>query len=114
MKRRSNLEFLIENRLKAHGFTYVKEYKFHPTRRWRFDFLIPALNLAIECEGGIWIGGRHSRGGISFIKDMEKYNEATLMEFRILRYTTSTIDRIIPDLERLMNVRFSTQRQPIS
>lgn len=62
----------------------VKEHKFHPTRKWRFDYAIPEHKIAIEVEGGVWTGGRHiSPKG--FLNDMEKYNTATIMGWRVLR-----------------------------
>lgn len=63
------------------------EFKFHPTRKWRFDLAWPDHKIALEIEGGIWTGGRHSRGGIGFLKDMEKYNEAGKLGWRIFRCT---------------------------
>lgn len=63
------------------------EFKFHPTRKWRFDYAWPDKKIALEIEGGIWTGGRHSRGGIGFLKDMEKYNAAGKLGWRIFRYT---------------------------
>ena len=39
----------------------VKEYLFHPTRKWRFDYAIPDHKIALEVEGGVWTGGRHTR-----------------------------------------------------
>lgn len=62
------------------------EYMFHPTRRWRFDYCWPKERLAVEVEGGAFVRGRHTRGK-GFVQDMEKYNEATLLGYRILRYT---------------------------
>ena len=46
--------------LKSKGF--VKEYRFNPSRRWRFDYALVKQKIAIEVEGGVWIRGRHSRG----------------------------------------------------
>lgn len=60
------------------------EYKFHPSRRWRFDFAWPEYKIALEVEGGIFVYGRHTRGS-GFLKDMEKYNAAAMMGWRILR-----------------------------
>lgn len=68
----------------------VREYRFHPTRRWRFDYAFPANMLAIEIEGGSWTGGRHTRG-LGFQKDLEKYNEAAIMGWRILRFTPQDV-----------------------
>ena len=64
----------------------VREYQFHPTRKWRFDFAWPAQKVAVELEGGIWIGGRHNRP-ISMEGDMEKYNAAALLGWHVGRFS---------------------------
>lgn len=64
----------------------VKEYRFHGTRKWRFDYAIPEHKVAIEVEGGVWTGGRHTSPK-GFLGDMEKYNTATVMGWRVLRTT---------------------------
>jgi very-short-patch-repair endonuclease len=63
-----------------------REYRFHPTRKFRFDYAIPSKKIAIEQEGGAWTNGRHTRGK-GYISDMEKYNLATSMGWRVLRFT---------------------------
>ena len=68
----------------------VKEYRFHPIRKWRYDYAIPQLKIALEVEGGVWTGGRHTRG-TGFLKDIEKYNTGTLMGWRIFRTTPSEL-----------------------
>ncbi len=60
------------------------EYRFHLTRKWRFDYAWPDKKLALEVEGGVWTQGRHTRGS-GFVGDMEKYNAAATMGWRILR-----------------------------
>lgn len=69
----------------------VREYRFHPDRRWRFDFAFLQVRLAIECEGGTWTRGRHTRGA-GFRGDCEKYNEAAILGWRVLRFTAGMID----------------------
>lgn len=64
----------------------VKEFKFHPVRKWRFDYAIPDHKIALEVEGGVWTGGRHT-SSVGFLNDMEKYNTATLMGWRVFRTT---------------------------
>ena len=66
----------------------VREYTFHPKRKWRFDFYFPERKLAVEIEGGV--GGRHQRIG-GFTGDCFKYNAAALMGIRTLRYTTAMV-----------------------
>jgi len=61
------------------------EHRFCPSRMWRFDYAWPGHMIALEVEGGVWTGGRHSRGGTGFVKDMEKYNEAAALGWRVLR-----------------------------
>lgn len=63
-----------------------REYRFHPVRRWRFDYCWPDERLAVEIEGGTWQGGRHSRGA-GYAQDAEKGNTALAMGYRLLRYT---------------------------
>jgi hypothetical protein len=78
------------------------EYKFCPDRRWRFDYAYPQIKLAIEQEGGVWSGGRHTSGA-GFIKDMEKYNKAVILGWRVLRYTP---DQMLN--EAIDDIRFMT------
>ncbi|MBE3139168.1 MAG: hypothetical protein IMZ53_01140 [Thermoplasmata archaeon] len=68
------------------------EYKFHPFRKWRFDFAFPEILFALEIEGGVWSKGRHTRG-TGFIGDIDKYNEATMMGWRVLR--AGTVDQAL-------------------
>lgn len=70
----------------------VKEFKFHPTRRWRFDYAIPEHKIAVEVEGGVWTNGRHTRPQ-GFLGDIEKYNTATLMGWRVFRTTPTELVR---------------------
>jgi very-short-patch-repair endonuclease len=64
----------------------AREHRFHPTRRWRFDFAWVEQRLAIEIEGGLWRGGRHQTA-TGYRADCEKYNAATLLGWRVLRLT---------------------------
>ncbi len=71
----------------------IKEYRFHPTRRWRFDYAIPSHKIALEVEGGVWTNGRHTRPQ-GFLKDMEKYNTASALGWRVLRTTPSELLKV--------------------
>lgn len=64
----------------------VAEFRFHPERRWRLDWAWPDWRLALEIEGGVWTGGRHTRGR-GFLGDMEKYNALALAGWRLVRCT---------------------------
>lgn len=78
-----NFTRLVEE---ATGHQCVCELLFHPTRKWRFDYAIPAAMVAIEVEGGAYTQGRHTRGR-GFEADMEKYNTAEAMGWHVLRVT---------------------------
>lgn len=69
----------------------VMEHKFHPRRKWRFDFAWCDEMLALEVEGGVYSGGRHTTGP-GFIGDCEKYNEAALLGWKVIRVTSDHID----------------------
>ena len=81
----------------------IPEYRFDKTRRWRFDFSYPEYKIATEMEGGVWTGGRHTRGS-GFTKDCEKYNAAVLQGWKVLRYTTSNIKDCIKDINTLIDL----------
>ena len=63
-----------------------REFKFHPTRKWRADFAWPERFLLVEIEGGVYSRGRHTRGK-GFENDMTKYNAATMAGFKLLRFS---------------------------
>lgn len=67
------------------------EVRFHPTRKWRFDFAYPLRLIAIEIEGGIYAGGRHTRGS-GFAEDVRKYNSATLNGWHLIRLTGEMVE----------------------
>jgi hypothetical protein len=73
----------------------IQEYKFHPVRKWRIDYYFEAnrRKVGLEVEGGIWTGGRHTRGK-GFAGDMEKYNAAAAMGITILRVVPSDLLKI--------------------
>ena len=66
------------------------EVKFHPTRKWRFDYCWQSKMIALEVEGGVFSGGRHTRG-LGFMNDIEKYNNASLLGYRLIRTTPTEL-----------------------
>ena len=87
----------------------VREYKFLPARKFRFDFAWPDLLVAVEIHGGQWQRGRHVRGK-GFRVDCDKWNLATLDGWRMLHYTTDhmtnrpvqTVEETVKFLRRVM------------
>ena len=61
-----------------------REAKLIPNRKYRVDFYDPVTRIAYEIEGGVFCGGRHTRG-IGFVKDCEKYNLHLMAGIRVYR-----------------------------
>jgi very-short-patch-repair endonuclease len=83
-------EYLIEQIKETNLPIPTREHKFHQTRKWRFDLAWIGPKLAVEVEGGIWVYGRHNRA-VTFLKDMEKYNNACLLGWSVLRLSTDMV-----------------------
>ena len=83
----SSLETMFLFQATAYKIPLQPEYKFHPTRRWRFDFCIPEKMLAIEVEGGAWMAKSRHTSGLGFAADCIKYSEAAILGWRIIRVT---------------------------
>lgn len=85
------------------------EFRFHPTRKWRADYAHLESRTLIELEGGVWVGGRHNRAA-GFVADAEKYLEATLAGWRVVRLvdsqlTLDTVGRIASAVKCAWNIR---------
>ena len=101
---KSDLEAALANQIRVTGLPEPeREYRFHPTRRWRFDFAWPDYMLAAEVEGGVWAQGRHTRGS-GFIKDCIKYNEAVILGWSVVRFAGAMITdgEALDYLERML------------
>jgi len=83
-------ESTLANQLRVLKISFEQEYKFHPKRKWRADFHIVGKKILVEVEGGVWSGGRHTRGK-GYIGDMEKYNAAVVMGYQVLRFSTEQV-----------------------
>jgi|GEM_PF-5404880 len=75
----SAAEDALAAELDALGLAFNREVRFHPERRWRFDFC--RGHVAVEVEGR----GRHQTF-IGFRNDCEKYNEAARLGWLVLRF----------------------------
>jgi very-short-patch-repair endonuclease len=75
---------------RAEKLTPEREYPFCPGRKWRADFAFISERVLVEIEGGTWSLGRHTRGS-GFEADLEKYNTAAILGWRVLRFTTNMV-----------------------
>ena len=92
-KKQSELERTFEYYLRVLGAGLPqgeREYRFHPKRRWRFDWAWPDRKLAVEVDGGQWVkrGGRHNSD-----KDREKLNAAAVAGWRVVRFSGTMLKR---------------------
>ena len=109
---REKWEIMFAGQLDIKGWFYIREYIFHPTRKWRFDVVISrgfvnqhSMNacgeslpnhlreksIAVEIEGGTWSRGRHTRGS-GFAEDCRKYNAAAAMGWRVFRFPAGMVE----------------------
>jgi len=86
----NEFEAKLARELKTLKIKFEQEFYFHPDRKWREDFHLIDKKILVEIEGGIWSGGRHTRGK-GYLGDMEKYNAATMMGFQVIRFSTDQV-----------------------
>ena len=77
--------------LASSGVELIPEFRFCAPRRWRFDFAHIETKVAIELEGGSFVGGRHTRGK-GFASDCEKYNVAAAQGWAVFRLTPAMLE----------------------
>lgn len=70
---------------------YLREHRFHATRKWRFDFAWPQQLFAVEVEGVTHDGGRHQRVD-GFLADLDKYEAAMLDGWTVYRCSARHIN----------------------
>lgn len=68
----------------------IRQYEFHPERKWLFDFAWKQAKLAVEIHGGTWINGAHNRGG-GMANDCDKKREAIALGWRVLEFTDTDL-----------------------
>lgn len=96
-KSSSTLEDLFHGELRkqpVRGITFQRQLRFHPTRKFRFDFAVPEIKLAIEIDGfgRFGAGGHQTPWGMS--ADHEKANLAVEMGWTLLRYNRRLLGSI--------------------
>lgn len=87
---KSEIEELLAIDLRDRKIPFFREVRFHPERLWRFDFCLAGFRIGIECEGGTWTGGRHTRG-VGFAQDCEKYNAAARLGWFVYRFDSKMV-----------------------
>ena len=120
MRKTSTLENDLAFQIRVAGLPVPRrEFVFCPWRKYRADFAWPEEKLLVEAEGGIFAKGKGwhmSVGG--YLDDMEKYNLAALMGFRVLRFSRKEIDsgNALSQIEQALNggIEYPEQKELIS
>lgn len=102
--RKDALTKILMAEIKQEGLpTPETEVRFHPIRKWRFDLGWPQKKVAVEVHGAVFAQGRHTRGA-GFENDREKMNEAQLLGWKVLEYSTGQVRDGVPilDLKRAL------------
>ncbi len=99
----NEFEAKLARELKTLKIEFEQEFEFHPKRKWKADFHLIDKKILVEVEGGIWSGGRHTRGK-GYIGDIQKYNAATMMGYQVIRFSTEQVKSglAIQEIEKMV------------
>jgi len=86
----SNLERTFALALKSVDVEMEQQYKFHPKRRWRLDFVAVDEKVAVEIDGGEFAQGAHNRGA-RMANDYEKRNSAIELGWFVFQLTGAMV-----------------------
>jgi len=96
--KQNEANILLEKHLLEIGLTFEREYRFHPTRKWRADYrllnvLLNGQMVLIEIEGGFYrgVGGHNSINGLQ--RDIDKNNHALACGYLPFRFSTADVLR---------------------
>ena len=99
-KQKPWIELRLQEFAYNRGVKLEPEFKFHPERRWRFDWAIPELMLAWEYNGLFSAKSRHTTAS-GYTGDMEKLNAAQALGWNVQQYTAINYLDLAIDLKNL-------------
>lgn len=79
----------------------LTEHYFAKPRRWRFDWAIPAMMVAVEYEGIFSEKSRHTTAK-GFTGDTDKYNQAQALGWRVVRVTALNYKTVIQQINKFL------------
>ena len=88
----SGLEDMLALELRANGINFIREYQFHPKRKYRADFAMPEHRIIVECQGAIYVPQTGHTSGKGIQRDYHKSNCAQLMGYTYLQYSRRDIE----------------------
>lgn len=104
-KRSKEKDYIAWNLLywtNQHCFTLQEEYKFHPERKWRFDWYIDMghIKAGIEYNGIMSEKSRHTTIS-GYTGDLDKINAAMGLGIRVLQFSPLNYKNLISELNKL-------------
>lgn len=104
--KRSKLEPKFELLWKSQQpYQLVREFRFHETRKWRFDFAHLASKTAIEIQGGGFGSMNFHGSGVGMQRDCEKSLASAVLGWLVIpitgkMITTAVIEQIASVIHR--------------
>lgn len=83
---------------KSKGLVLLEEYRFDEKKRWRFDWAIESIKVAVEFEGGVFQADSGHKTAKHYTKDTNKYNRAAQLGWKVLRFTAVNYKSLIEEL----------------
>lgn len=74
------------------GPTLTREYRFHDTRKWRFDFAHLPSKTAFEIMGGLYSAQSGHRSTEGVRRDYEKSNAAQALGWKVYSLTSKDLE----------------------
>lgn len=93
----------IKQKLSLLKIPFETEYRFHPTRKFKFDIAIVEHKLAVEYEGILCSKSRHTNI-VGYTNDCTKYNLSQALGWRVLRYTALNYKEFLNELENFIKL----------
>lgn len=112
-KQKGSMEWVLVDLKRKLGLQYEKEFMALKPRKYRFDFAIPEIMLAIEYEGGMgqFTSGksRHTTKS-GYTEDTNKYNLAAVRGWTVLRYTAKNYGNMGVDILAIYQRKYGTMK----
>lgn len=99
-KIKDSILILLNDFCLTNNYTLELEHKFSTKRRFKFDYAIMELKIAVEYEGLMSAKSRHTTVS-GFSRDTQKYNLAINNGWKVFRYTAMTYNDLKTDLETI-------------
>jgi hypothetical protein len=116
-KRQSNREQeFLAHWISLNGPRLIPQHRFHPTRRWAFDWAHPESRVAIEIHGGIWMHKSRHVSGSGFWGDRIKMNAALRLDWKVFELTSDDLSdpriysEILDEIQRRLREGIPTDR----